>query len=143
MVGGPGNFSVQTLDASSVFTINLRVLTAAARSNVRVAWALAEEINRRLYEALDQTAINAFGSVKQRIAAHLLEIASRQQSPSASLAAFISQQELADAVASVREVVARNLRDFRLEGIVATSPDRVVILDAARLHREAAREPDL
>ena len=30
------------------------------------AWAVAEELNRRLYDTLQQTAINAFGSVRQR-----------------------------------------------------------------------------
>jgi CRP/FNR family transcriptional regulator len=48
----------------------------------------------------------------------------------------ISQQELADAVGSVREVVARTLRELRVEGIVATSTDSVVILDAQRLYEE-------
>jgi CRP/FNR family transcriptional regulator, cyclic AMP receptor protein len=49
----------------------------------------------------------------------------------------VSQQELADAVGSVREVVARALRDFRLARLVATAPDSVVILDPARLHEES------
>jgi CRP/FNR family transcriptional regulator len=43
---------------------------------------------------------------------------------------------LADAVGSVREVVARSLRDLRASGIVTTSTDSVVILDPARLHQE-------
>jgi CRP/FNR family transcriptional regulator len=34
----------------------------------------------------------------------------------------VSQQELVDAVGSVREAVARSLRDFRLAGLVATGP---------------------
>jgi len=97
---------------------------------------LAEELNRRLYETLQQTAINAFGSVRQRVAMHLLDLASAQQRSHGNLAAHVSQQELADAVGSVREVVARVLRDFRVAGIVATAADRVVILDAARLHSE-------
>ena len=54
------------------------------------------------------------------------------------LVARVSQQDLADAVGSVREVVARVLRDFRVAGIVATAADTVVILDAARLHAETA-----
>jgi CRP/FNR family transcriptional regulator len=53
------------------------------------------------------------------------------------LVARVSQQELADAVGSVREVVARVLRDFRVAGIVATSSDSVLILDASRLHSES------
>ena len=51
--------------------------------------------------------------------------------------AQISQQELADAVGSVREVVARTLRDFRAAGMVATTADSVVILDPTRLYAES------
>ena len=74
-----------------------------------MAWAVAEELSRRLYDTLQQTAINTFGSVRQRVAAQ----------------------------GSVREVVARVLREFRLAGLVATAPDSVVIFDAARLHSES------
>ena len=59
---------------------------------------------------------------------------STRQRPQARLVARGSQQELADAVGSVREVVARVLRDFRLAGLVATAPDPVHILDPAGLH---------
>jgi len=66
-----------------------------------------------------------------------LDLASTQQRPRTRLVAKVSQQELADAVGSVREVVARVLREFRLAGLVATGPDSVVILDAVRLHDES------
>jgi CRP/FNR family cyclic AMP-dependent transcriptional regulator len=49
----------------------------------------------------EPAAINTFGSVRQRAAAHLLDLASAQQHPGG-----------ADAVGSVREVVARVLREF-------------------------------
>jgi CRP/FNR family transcriptional regulator len=137
LVGGPANVSVQALAPSSLFRISSRALTRAAHSDARVAWALAEELNRRLYESLQQTAVNAFGSVRQRVATHLLDLASAQLHPRGRLVARVSQQELADAAGSVREVVARVLRDFRVAGIVATSPDSVLILDASRLHSES------
>lgn len=137
LVGGPVNVAVQTLAPSSLFRISGPTLTEAAHQDARVAWAVAEELNRRLYETLQQTAINTFGSVKQRVAGHLLDLASAQQRPQGRLVARVSQQELADAVGSVREVVARVLRDLRLAGIVATAPDRVVVVDAARLQRES------
>jgi CRP/FNR family transcriptional regulator, cyclic AMP receptor protein len=66
----------------------------------------------------------------------LLDLASAQLHPRGRLVARVSQQELADAVGSVREVVARVLRDFRVAGIVATSSDSLLILDAARLHNQ-------
>jgi CRP/FNR family transcriptional regulator len=134
LVGGPADVGVQTLAPTTVFRIDAAVLRAAARADARVAWALAEELNRRLYETLQQTAINTFGSVRQRIATHLLDLASAQQRPQAHLVAHVSQQELADAVGSVREVVARVLRDLRLAHLVATSPDRIDILDPTGLH---------
>jgi CRP/FNR family transcriptional regulator len=137
LVGGPADVGVQTLAESSLFRIDSRMLTAAARRDARVSWALAEELNRRLYETLQQTAINAFGSVRQRVAAHLLDLASAQQRQRGRLVARVTQQELADSVGSVREVVARVLRDFRLDRLVATSPDSIHILDPAGLHDQS------
>lgn len=134
LVGGPADVGAQTLAESTLFRIDAAMLTASARADGRVAWALAEELNRRLYANLRQTAINAFGSVRQRVAAHVLDLASGQQRPDGPLVARVSQQELADAVGSVREVVARVLRDLRLERLVATSPDSIRILDPTRLH---------
>jgi CRP/FNR family transcriptional regulator len=137
LVGGPADVGVQTLAESRLFRIDSPTLTAAARRDPRVSWALAEELSRRLYETLEQTAINAFGSVRQRVAAHLLDLASAQQRPHGRLVARVSQQELADAVGSVREVVARVLRDFRLDRLVVTSPDSIHILDPAGLHDQS------
>jgi len=136
-IGGPLNVGAQTLAPSSLFNFDARTLVETARVDARIAFALAEELNRRLDDTLQQTAINAFGSVKQRLASHLLDLASTQQRPEARLVAQVTQQELADAVGSVREVVARALRELRLAQIVATSSDSVVILDAARLHDES------
>ena len=137
LVGGPASTSVQAVEPSSVFRISARALIAAARRDPRVSWAIAEELNRRLYEVLEQTAVNAFGSVRQRVAAHLLDLASGRQRPGGRLVARVSQQELADAAGSVREVVARALRDLRVAGIVATAADRIEILDPARLYAES------
>jgi CRP/FNR family cyclic AMP-dependent transcriptional regulator len=135
VVGGPADVAVQALDRSTLFRIDAGLISARARRDNGVAWALAEELNRRLYESLQQTAINTFGSVRQRVAAHLLDLASAQQRPNVELVAQVSQQELADAVGSVREVVARVLRELRLAALVSTaSGGGVRILDPAGLH---------
>jgi len=133
LVGGPASVGVQAVEPSGLFRLSSRTLLAAARRDARVSWAIAGELNRRLYDTLEQTAVNAFGSVRQRVAAHLLDLASAQQEP----AGRVSQQELADAVGSVREVVARVLRELRVAGVIATAADRIVILDAARLYAES------
>jgi CRP/FNR family transcriptional regulator len=125
LVAGPADVGAQTLADCTLFRIDAAALTAAAHNDSSVAWALAEELGRRLYESLQQTAINTFGTVRQRVAGHLLDLASAQQRPHGDLVARVSQQDLADAVGSAREVVARVLRDLRLAGLVATAPDRI------------------
>jgi CRP/FNR family transcriptional regulator, cyclic AMP receptor protein len=87
LVGGPANVGAQTVEPSGLFRISSQTLTAAARRDSRVSWAIAGELNRRLYDTLEQTAVNAFGSVRQRVAAHLLDLASAQQAPAGRLAA--------------------------------------------------------
>ena len=52
------------------------------------------------------------------------------------LIARVSQQALADAVGSVREVVVRVLRDLRSEGVIRTSRDGIEILLPDRLIAE-------
>ena len=78
---GEASTSVPGGGGVSLPRISARMLTAAARTDPRVCWAIAEELNRRLYDTLEQTAVNAFGSVRQRVAAHLLDLASAQQHP--------------------------------------------------------------
>ena len=81
LVGGPASVGVQAVEPSGLFRLSSRTLLAAARRDARVSWAIAGELNRRLYDTLEQTAVNAFGSVRQRVAAHLLDLASAQQEP--------------------------------------------------------------
>ena len=50
----------------------------------------------------------------------------------------VTQQSLADATGSVREVVARALRELRREGAIATADDGLTILDPDALKRIAA-----
>jgi CRP/FNR family cyclic AMP-dependent transcriptional regulator len=134
LVGGPADVGVQTLSSTTVWGIDATVLSDAARRDGRVGWALAEELNRRLYENLRQTAVNAFGTVRQRVALHVLDLASEQQGPGRPLIAAVTQQELAEAVGSVREVVARVLRDLREVGLVAPTREGLRVLDPTGLH---------
>ena len=53
----------------------------------------------------------------------------------------ISQQALAEAVGSVREVVVRVLRELRTEGHVDTGQGGIVLLDPERLSAEAYPGP--
>jgi CRP/FNR family transcriptional regulator, cyclic AMP receptor protein len=135
-VGGPVGVSVQALTNTSVLIFNVATLQSLGHADAPFAWAVAEEITRRLYEVIETFAGNAFGSVRQRIARQLLDLAAEHQHDS-GLIARVTQQELADATGTVREVAARVLRHLREQGLVDTTRQGILILDPTSLQREA------
>jgi CRP/FNR family transcriptional regulator, cyclic AMP receptor protein len=66
-----------------------------------------------------------------RVAYHLLELCTRQGE---DLVVHATQDELARAVGSVREVVARTLKAFAQEGVIERGSQVIRLLDPARLH---------
>ena len=138
VIGGPVLAAVQTLTDASLLMLNLRTLETLARSDPRIAWAMAEEVTRRLYDVLAELAGNTFGTVRQRVARHLLDLAAHGQQRQ-TLVAKVTQQDLADAAGSVREVVARALRDLRADGLIETRTGAITLLDPVRLHAETWR----
>lgn len=138
VVGGPAAVSVQVLTDTRLLMLNVETLVQLGKADPEVSWMMAEELVRRLYDTLDRLAGNTFGTVRQRVARHLLDLGASADHEH-DLVARVTQQELADAVGSVRPVVARALAELRNEGIVASSSDGIVILDPARLHDETWR----
>jgi CRP/FNR family transcriptional regulator len=134
-VGGPVDVSVQAVTDSTVAMVDPGRLESLARKNPQVAWAIAEELSRRLYEVLNELAGTAFLPLRDRIVRHLLDLAAEAQSGGSSVAP-ITQQELADAVGSVREVVGRSLAELRAKRLIETTRDGIKVLDVAALHRE-------
>ena len=61
----------------------------------------------------------------------------REGAPGEPLVARITQQQLAEAVGSVREVVVRELRSLREDGMVETGSRTITLLDPVRLAADA------
>lgn len=127
-VGGPPPVSVQAVTDSTLLSLNVGTLIALAQEDAGIGWAFAEELTRRLYDVLEELSGNVFGSVRQRVARHLLDLAERAE-PGRPLLAHVSQQELADAVGSVREVVARVLGELRRLELIEVSSRGIALLD--------------
>jgi CRP/FNR family cyclic AMP-dependent transcriptional regulator len=111
------------------------------RAQARIS-SHAEGLTRVLFHLERVLAGNVFGSVRQRLIRHLLDLAGETASAGGnpSLVARVSQQQLADAIGSVREVVARVLRELRSEGLVETGPGGIRLCDPAALEAEIGRE---
>ena len=125
--------------------------TAARRAvarDVRVAQAFLSELSERVLSFIWEIPGSAFATVRQRVARHLLDMASDRvpEPPSAprsrsELTVNVSQRELAEAVGTAREVVVRVLRELRQDGVVRTGRDQIVIADPDRLIRESGWNP--
>ena len=136
LIGGPAPVFVQALVSGTAFFFDLDRVKRTGRDDAAVAWVLAEESVHRLYDVLEELAGNAFATVRQRVARHLLDLAASRPTTAGRLTAIVSQQDLANSVGSVREVVARVLGELRTEHIVRTLPGRVEILDPVQMSRQ-------
>jgi CRP/FNR family transcriptional regulator, cyclic AMP receptor protein len=131
---------IQAVVDAVVLRLSPEVVRRVAAVDRAVADALMRELADRALSYIHEIHDGAFTSVRQRVARHLLDLASQEsrvnRGPTTVLAVEASQRELAESVGSVREVVVRVLRDFREMGVISTHPDHIDILDPLRLSRE-------
>jgi CRP/FNR family cyclic AMP-dependent transcriptional regulator len=133
--------AIQALVDSEVLTLRPRIVRRLIETDPMVARAVLTELSERVLSFIVEIPGSAFATVRQRVARHLLDLASENQD-GPELVAPVTQQELADAGGTVREVVVRILRDLRAEGVVQTRRDQIVILAPQRLLDETF-QPDV
>jgi CRP/FNR family transcriptional regulator len=125
--------AVQALVDAELLALSPGVARRAAAQDIRVTQALLREQSERAISFLYEVPGSAFATVRQRVARHLLDLAS-EGGP--ELVVPLSQQQLAEAVGTVREVIVRVLRELRTAGVVHTERNRIIIVDPARLIAE-------
>lgn len=132
LVGGHSPVAIHAVTDVTVLELDALAFLRLVETVPSVARVVLGELSRRLEEVHATVADSAFGTVRERLARHLLALTDHV-SPGDRRIASITQQELADGIGTMREVVARALRDLREEGIVATEHGAIEILDSARL----------
>lgn len=106
-----------------------------ALTDPRVASALLVELSDRVVAYQEELAGSTFASLRQKVARHLLDIASADPS-GGPLVARITQQDLGDSVGTSREVVVRILHDLREAGFIETRRDQILLLRPDLLFEE-------
>ena len=115
---------------AEVLRISATVARRLGTHDLGVARAFIGELSERALSFVYEIPDSAFATVRQRVARHLLDLASARvgEQPGSDhragreLVVQVSQQELANAVGTVREVVVRVLRELRQDGVVSRSP---------------------
>lgn len=127
--------NLTALVESRVLALSPATVHALAERDSRVVRALLNETSARVAEYISEIEASSFATIRQRLARHLLDLAAEQQ-VATQLVASASQDQLAGAIGTVREIVVRILHDMRREGLVRTKRGRVELLDARRLDAE-------
>jgi CRP/FNR family transcriptional regulator, cyclic AMP receptor protein len=132
LLGGHSPVAIHAVTEVELLELNAASFLSLVETDPLVARIVLADLSRRLEDVYATAADAGFGTVREKVARHLLAL-SGDGRDEARLIAPITQQELADGVGTMREVAARALRDLRREGVIATTQGSIEILDSARL----------
>lgn len=130
--------AVKAMIDTDCVSLSASSLSRLAATEVGVAWPVARYVAETLHLSEQLWSNNVFQPVPPRVAFHLLELCTRE---AGGLVVHATQDELARAVGSVREVVARTLGDFASRALIEREHRVIRLLDPAGLHRIAATQP--
>jgi CRP-like cAMP-binding protein len=134
VLGRDADVDGEALVDSRVLALRAETFRSVAMAEACVAWEVATYMAGVVAEAQAMLSDDLFLPVRNRVARHLLDMAAHEDS---RLVVHASQQDLADAIGSVREVVARALRLLAESGYIERDASGLIVRDAAALHRIA------
>lgn len=126
--------SAQAMVATKAVAMSAPTLRARAQRDSRLAWAMAEEIAGSLFNIQERMAHNVFAPIRSRVARYLLDIAAPV---AGDRVAVTSHEDIADAIGTVREVVARTLAALRDEGLTRRTDTGIMLIDLDGLRQAA------
>jgi CRP/FNR family transcriptional regulator len=116
--------------------IDRQALMAAVRSHPEAAFVLLERLAKRVRELVERLDRAALRPVAARVAEYLIGRADARGRATVSLG--MTQQQLAEELGTVREVIVRELQALRAAGLVRSiGPGRFEIVDAPALRARA------
>lgn len=132
VVGGTSPAAAQAVEPTRAVMMSVPVLRARARRDSAVAWAVAEEVASSLFRVQERLAHNVFAPIRARVARYLLDVAVEDLATGRIVAAT-SHQDVAAAIGTVREVVARTLTTFRRAGLTERGSSGIILRDVRSL----------
>lgn len=128
--------SLHAVTTTEVSQLNPATFRRLMRSSAELSYQVAVYLAESTYETVAHYEDNLFGSVQQRVSRHLLEMATPTVN---GLLVQTDQTELANAIGSVREVVARALKKLSDTGAIRRSRRQIWIEDPGLLRSLASK----
>ena len=126
--------AAQAVIPTRVVAMSAEALRSRAQRDSHLAWAMAEEMAGSLFNIQERLAHNVFAPVRSRVARYLLDVATPV---GGDLVAAASYEDIAAAIGTVREVVARTLAALRDEGLTRRADPGIVLIDLDGLRAAA------
>ena len=134
--GKPNVSTAEALANTTVYVIPSDHFLQLVRHHKPVAMAALEHLATRVRYLSDKVEELALHTVRTRLARFLLSHTGKNPRPIRQW----TQEEIANHIGTVRDVVGRTLRVFAREGLIRRERGRLIVVDQPGLHREALRE---
>lgn len=131
------NLAVQALSGCRVLHLSPATFRRVAESNAQCMWFLFGELAESMVAAERLLSQNVFQPIRARVARHMLDLSEQRGD---RLVVTASQQGIADAIGSVREVISRVIVQLRDEGLIKRDDGMYVITDPERLQMASLQE---
>ena len=137
LVGEVYPATAQALEPSSTLNLRRDDYVELVRQYPDLAWALIQELGRRLQGAHETIRSLAVEKVERRVARVVLRMAStageRLDDGTVRISVPLSRQDIADMAGTVIETAIRALSKFQKQGLIETRAGHIILLEAHRL----------
>ena len=137
LVGEVYPATAQALEPSSTLNLRRDDYVELVRQYPDLAWALIQELGRRLQGAHETIRSLAVEKVERRVARVVLRMANtageRLDDGTVRISVPLSRQDIADMAGTVIETAIRALSKFQKQGLIETRDGHIILLEAHRL----------
>ena len=134
IIGQRNRVTVQAISDVEFLDLDASLLVSTGRDHASLAWAIAQELDRRLGDTELQAQSASTGTVLQKLASALLDLSVDRD----ALEVAMSQERLAEVIGASREWVGQQLRSLDRHGLIALSRARIVLVDPMSLQSIAS-----
>jgi CRP/FNR family cyclic AMP-dependent transcriptional regulator len=138
LFGGPFSTAVETVTDATLLAFPPDVTAALVLRDNANTKLFARVVTRRLYVVVEELTLHVFGTLRERVCHHLLDLAMGED-PEGPLVAHVTQQELAASTGAARESVARVLRALTQEGLIRRAAEGIRLIRPLQMHPDHER----